>query len=95
MNRIAKPRRRGGKAGDDRGDGTASRAVAGPVPGLLDIETLADRLHDSVRHVRRLVAERRIPYLKVGHFVRFDPQEVNEWLAEHRVKSRTEMRRRH
>ena len=34
------------------------------VPELIDIETLANRLGDSVRHVRRLVAERRIPYLK-------------------------------
>jgi excisionase family DNA binding protein len=65
------------------------------LPELLDIEALAAMLHDSVRHVRRLVAERRIPYLKVGHFVRFDPRDVNEWLAAHRVESRTEMRRRH
>ena len=50
------------------------------VPELIDIETLADRLGDSVRHIRRLVAERRIPYLKVGHFVRFDPAEIVEWL---------------
>jgi hypothetical protein len=30
--------------------------------------------------VRRLVAEKRIPYLKVGHFVRFDPAEIAAWL---------------
>jgi excisionase family DNA binding protein len=50
------------------------------VPELIDIETLAHLLGDSVRHVRRLVAERRVPYLKVGHFVRFDPAEIVEWL---------------
>jgi excisionase family DNA binding protein len=50
------------------------------VPELIDIETLARQLGDSVRHVRRLVAERRIPYLKVGHFVRFDPDEIVAWL---------------
>jgi hypothetical protein len=33
-----------------------------------------------VRHVRRLVAERRIPYLKWGHLVRFDPVEIAAWL---------------
>jgi hypothetical protein len=27
--------------------------------------------------VRRLVAERRIPYVKVGRFVRFDPADVS------------------
>jgi len=39
----------------------------------------------SVRHVRRLVSERRIPYLKVGRFVRFDPAELATWLDERRV----------
>ena len=34
------------------------------LPELIDIDTLALRLGDSVRHIRRLVAERRIPYLK-------------------------------
>lgn len=47
---------------------------------LLTIDDLADRLTTSVRHVRRLVAERRIPYLKVGHYVRFDPAEIADWL---------------
>jgi len=46
----------------------------------MDIETLAIHLGDSVRHVRRLVAEHRVPYLKVGHFIRFDPAEIVEWL---------------
>lgn len=50
------------------------------VPELIDIETLATKLDDSVRHIRRLVAEGRIPYLKVGHFIRFDPTEVVAWL---------------
>ncbi len=52
------------------------------VPDLMDIATLARHLHDSPRHVRRLVAEQRIPYIKVGHFVRFDPAEINQWLAD-------------
>lgn len=39
--------------------------------------------HVSVRHVRRLVAEKRIPYIKVGHFIRFDPEQIRQWLAEH------------
>jgi excisionase family DNA binding protein len=57
-----------------------------PIPELIDIETLAARLGDSVRHVRRMVAEKRIPYLKVGHFVRFDPADVNRWLLDQRVE---------
>ena len=55
------------------------------VPELIDIETLARRLGDSVRHVRRLVADKRVPYLKVGHFIRFDPEEIATWLNAQRV----------
>ena len=36
------------------------------------------------RHVRRLVAERRIPYLKWGHLLRFDPVAIDEWLQQAR-----------
>jgi excisionase family DNA binding protein len=35
---------------------------------LLTYDELADWLNDSVRHLRRLVDERRIPYHKVGSF---------------------------
>lgn len=54
------------------------------IPQLLDIPTLAETLGDSVRHIRRLVAERRIPYIKIGHFIRFDASEIGQWLNEHR-----------
>ena len=47
---------------------------------LLDIPGVAKYVCSSVRHVRRLVAERRIPHYKVGHYVRFDPNEIDEWL---------------
>ena len=46
------------------------------VPELLDQRHLAERLQITERHVRRLVAERRIPFVKVGRFVRFDPVAV-------------------
>jgi DNA binding domain, excisionase family len=49
-------------------------------PPLMDIEAVAAYLAVNVRHVRRLVSERRIPYLKVGHLVRFDPAEIAIWL---------------
>jgi excisionase family DNA binding protein len=57
------------------------------LPHLLDIEAVAEHLGVSVRHVRRLVFERRIPYLKWGHLLRFDPVAVAEWLEEARVRS--------
>jgi len=54
------------------------------LPQLLTIDQLVDRLGTSTRHIRRLIAERRIPYLKVGKLVRFDPDEINEWLRANR-----------
>jgi excisionase family DNA binding protein len=52
---------------------------------LIDIEALAAWLGVEVVFVRRLVAERRIPFLKIGKFVRFDPSEVVEWIDGQRV----------
>jgi len=47
---------------------------------LWEIQEVADRLGVQVRHVRRLVNERRIPFIKWGHLLRFDPVEIEEWL---------------
>jgi excisionase family DNA binding protein len=49
----------------------------------------------SVRHIQRLVSERRIPYLKVGHFVRFDQAEIVAWLDERRVQVHVSSYERH
>jgi excisionase family DNA binding protein len=40
----------------------------------------AQALGVTRRHVQRLVSERRIPLIKVGRFVRFDPASLNVWL---------------
>ncbi len=50
------------------------------LPRLLDVAELADVLGVNVRHVRRLVFENRVPYLKWGRLVRFDPREIERWL---------------
>ena len=50
------------------------------LPRLLDIAGVAEHLAVSERHIRRLVAERRIPYVKWGHLLRFDPDEIAAWL---------------
>jgi len=52
---------------------------------LLDIDVLAEWLATTPRHVRRLVAERRVPFVKVGHFVRFDPEDITRWIEEQKV----------
>ena len=46
------------------------------LPRLLSIGQLAERLGTTPRHVRRLVAERRVPFVKVGRLVRFDPDDI-------------------
>ena len=61
---------------------------------LITIEQVADALGVSVRHIRRLVAERRIPYLKWGHLLRFDPLAIDRWLDERSVPVGTSARLR-
>jgi excisionase family DNA binding protein len=51
---------------------------------LLNIETLAELLDVGPRHVRRLVQERRIPFIKWGHLIRFDPAEIQHWIDAYR-----------
>lgn len=66
--------------------------LTSPLPHLLDVEAIAEHLGVTVRHIRRLVAERRIPFLKWGHLVRFDPGEVAEWLDASRVATADRLR---
>ena len=51
---------------------------------LISIAAVADALGVDVRHVRRLVHERRIPYIKWGHLLRFDPTEIQAWIDDNR-----------
>jgi excisionase family DNA binding protein len=55
---------------------------------LLTVEEAAERLGTSTRFVRRLVAERRIAYVKVGRHVRLDPTDVEAFIAARRVEVR-------
>lgn len=51
---------------------------------LLDIPAVAERLGVGERHIRRLVFERRIPFIKWGHLIRFDTTEIDRWLDDAR-----------
>jgi len=53
---------------------------------LLTVPELALILKVEVRFVRRLVAERRIPFHKVGKFVRFYRTDVADFVASGRVE---------
>lgn len=54
------------------------------LPHLLTVTDLAEHLGVDIRHIRRLVAERRIPFIKWGHLLRFDPAEIADWIDENR-----------
>jgi excisionase family DNA binding protein len=66
---------------------------AEPLPHLLTIDELAEHLGVTQRHVRRLVAEKRVPYLKWRRFIRFDPAEIAAWLDRSRQSQRADTER--
>ena len=61
-----------------------------PDPGadqpLLSIEAAAELLGVEVRWMRRAVAERRIAFHKIGHYVRFDREDLRAFVASARVE---------
>lgn len=59
----------------------AVASPAGPSPALLDATAAALRLGVPVRFVRRLVAERRVRFIKLGHYVRFDLADLDAFVA--------------
>lgn len=63
---------------------TTSSEGPSPMTPLVTIERVAEILGVEVRHVRRLVHERRIPFVKWGHLLRFDPEEIRNWIDQHR-----------
>ena len=52
---------------------------------LITLKQVAELLNVNERHVRRLVFERRIPFFKWGHLLRFDPVELEQWLEQARI----------
>jgi excisionase family DNA binding protein len=54
---------------------------------MLTPEAAAERLGTTVRFVRRLIAERRITFFKVGRHVRISSTDIAEYLAAGRVDS--------
>jgi excisionase family DNA binding protein len=54
---------------------------------LLTVEEVADRLGTSVRFVRRLIAERRIAYTKLGRHVRIASRDLDAFIRAGRVEA--------
>jgi excisionase family DNA binding protein len=57
------------------------------LPTLIDIETVSRSLGISMRQVRRFIAEGTMPFVRVGHLIRFDPDELNDWIDARRSGS--------
>jgi excisionase family DNA binding protein len=50
-------------------------------PTLLTVEQAAERLGTSVRFIRRLRAERRLPFVKLGKHLRIDSRDLEAFVA--------------
>lgn len=56
------------------------------VGSLLAINEVAERLNVTPRFVRRLIAERRIRYFKLGRHVRVAEEDLDAWVRERSVE---------
>jgi excisionase family DNA binding protein len=54
--------------------------------GMLTVDEAARRMAMSVRHVRRLIADRQIAHHRFGRIVRLDPADVDAFIAASRVE---------
>jgi excisionase family DNA binding protein len=63
-------------------------------PVLLTVEQAAERLNTRARFVRRLIAERRIEFHRVGRHVRISERALAEFIEAGRVMPVTSVRRR-
>ena len=54
---------------------------------MLTVEQAAERLGASERFVRRLIAERRITFIKLGRHVRITEHDLSNFVATGRVEA--------
>ena len=57
---------------------------------LLNYQEVAELLGVTERHIRHLVSQRRIPFVRWGRVIRFDPQQINSWVKLASVEPRDE-----
>ena len=61
---------------------------------LLTVDEVAERLGTSVRFPRRLIAERRITFVRIGRHVRIPEAEIDAMIATGTVEAIDRRRRR-
>lgn len=57
-----------------------------PTGRLLTVDAAADRLSTSPRFIRRLIAERRIEFVKIGRYVRIGESALQDFIEAGRVE---------
>lgn len=73
-----------------RGFGNRDRHSGHAAPDrLLTVEQAAEHMNTSVRFVRRLVAERRIAFVKLGRHVRISTSDIDAFVTAGRVEPLT------
>lgn len=55
---------------------------------LLNYREAAEALRVSEITLRRWVSQKRIPHIKLGYTVRFDPEELRQYVRRHSVQPR-------
>ena len=65
------------------------RAPMSSADRLLTVEAAAERMSTSVRFIRRLIAERRIEFVKVGRHVRISESALADFIDAGRVEPLT------
>jgi excisionase family DNA binding protein len=63
-----------------------TKRTSDPMDLLLTVDTATERMSTSVRFVRRLIAERRIAFVKLGRHVRISESALAEFIAAGRVE---------
>jgi excisionase family DNA binding protein len=65
------------------------RRVQSQPDQLLTVDAAAERMSTSVRFVRRLIAERRIEFVKVGRHVRISESALADFIEAGRIEPMT------
>ena len=67
---------------------TAATTGDGQMMRLLTYKDVAELIGVSVRQVATYTSEGILPCLKIGRLVRFQPEDVREFLLRHRLEAR-------
>ena len=55
---------------------------------MRDLKTISKNLDLSIPYIRKLVRAKLIPHYRFGNRLRFDKNEINEWIESHRQEQR-------